>query len=57
MKKTFGGDYKIGDEVLISELEGGEERKFTIVEITKNLVIIEDENGRIATLKQPPDTH
>ena len=60
MKKPFGGGYKVGDEVLLSELEGGEGAKkyrFTVVEVTKNLVIIEDENGRTATLKKPPDTH
>jgi len=60
MKKPFGDAYKVGDEVVLSELEGGEgakEYRFTVVEVTKNLIIIEDENGRTATLKQPPDTH
>ncbi len=60
MKKTFGGDYKVGDEVLLSELEGGEgakEYRFTVVEVTKDVVYIENEDGRTATLKQPPDTH
>ena len=60
MKKPFGDAYKVGDEVVLSELEGREgakEYRFIVVEVTKDLIIIEDENGRTATLKQPSDIH
>jgi len=55
--KTFGDDYTVGDEVFISELEGEEEYKFTVIEITKDIVYVEDERGRTATLKKPPKSH
>jgi hypothetical protein len=55
MKKNFGNAYKVGDEVFLSEPEGGKEYKFTVVEITKDVVYIENEDGRTATLTKPVD--
>ena len=53
MKNKFGSKYKVGDEVFLSGPEGGKEYKFTVVEITKDVVYIENEDGRTATLTKP----
>ena len=49
--------YKVGAEIILSQLEGGEEMTFTIVGVTKDCITVEDENGRVATLGEPPRFH
>ena len=51
------GKYKVGEEIRLSNVEGTEECIFTIVEVTTDSVVVEDDDGRQVTLGAPPPLH